>query len=86
MARALELARRRLIPNRSIRIISGSATDPRNKTTLESAADDVVFHATVNKDSVLIPTLMEQFTKLNWSTPIAGTKPTRNTVAKRSKS
>ncbi len=69
MSRVLELARARRV-SRGIRIVSGSATDPQNKATLERTAN-VTFHATVNPDSSLMATLMGHFRSLGWTTPIA---------------
>jgi hypothetical protein len=63
MSRALELARNRT--ERPIRIVSGSATDPSNKGTLERTPN-VVFHATVNPDNVLTAALFKQFADMNW--------------------
>ena len=69
MSRVLELARARKM-TRGIRIVSGSATDPQNKTTLERT-HDVTFHATVNPDSSLLATLISYFRGLGWSLPLA---------------
>jgi hypothetical protein len=43
--------------NTSVRIISGSATSPGNKGTLEGLDSPVSFHATVNSDDVLMGAL-----------------------------
>ena len=54
------------------RIISGSATNPATRSTLDGSLNErVQFRATVNSDDVLFQKLFEHLSDLDWPKPIA---------------
>jgi hypothetical protein len=70
--RALGLAENRL-RGYTVRVLSGSATDPQNQSTIESGLPrgTVTFHATVHPDDVLLPSLVKQIKDAGWSSRVA---------------
>jgi hypothetical protein len=76
--RTLRMVSSRGADGYGVRVISGSATDPQNKGTIESGLTPkdnssltVDFHATVHSDDVLLPKLVGEITAAQWSKRVA---------------
>ena len=72
LARALQLADQRLAEPITVRVVTGSATDPQNLATITAAAGggsnqlEVSFAATVHPDTELLPRMISELDEVGW--------------------
>ena len=74
LTRALLQVQPRLPTPYTVRVLSGSATDSRNKETIESASGSLLkatFKATVHPDDVLLPKMVNELGWVGWSRRMA---------------